>query len=852
VLAGFFTWLLVLLAVAAFEQTPLETILRSLHGAAIRPDSSEVTAAVLVAAGPVLAGIAVALLVAFFLHLLRTLLYARAVHAHSRQYLARHGILQRYGVAPGVVRFTSEGEPAIAGSEPLGVVAEAHPRLLLLGERGAGKTVALYELAYEMTRRRWWLASVPGRRPLPVLLTLPGLPAPATHGRHDTSLADAVAAQVARFSSSRFAHRSMAALRAGKLILLCDQLDAVGVGQRNNLCAELVALSSPGKAPVRMVIACDVQAYTRAPQTFAPLRGFQRVVMAEVTEGEAEAALRRATRTASKGKTGGLALMEHRLDTSRTNPAMLAALLEMVAAGWPLPYGRGPLLIEYIALLCERAAKQEPTVDGGRLGVLLSRLAGSLSDAGARGIALKDTSRNADGGGAAVGSWLAGHEPISVNEHRSAVLNPYPPAETESLCRAAVRAGILDVRSDGKALEFAHRLLEDGFAAWWLQQDDDGLGRIQAGLLRPRWTLPVVLWSDSAKDAADVAKRLLRLADTPDSTAARAGLTGSASVYPAVLALALAAAIESFANKLAQPADTPKLTTRTRDLAQQHLRDLLDRAAIYGAESDQQARLARALQQVEEAVGRELAASIGYLTKQPELNRLLRAQLLGMLGILASPSSLTALAGFLREMDPVLRQATDQAFRHAGGAALDPLQTALAGGGETVRTRAGEVLAGLGEIAVDNALAGLASTVAGERAASARALGLLHASQAADALIARLGDTESAVRVAAARALGEIGTRQAGEALTKAAHSGDTALRAAAARALGIHRDAKSVPILLELLGDADAEVRTAAADALGKQGDDRAVEPLRARRDDPDPWVQHAAVAALRRLGRG
>jgi HEAT repeat protein len=845
VLSGFLGWLLALAAAIALERVPLEEALRRLRGG-MPPETSELVTLALVLAPPILAGVAVALLLAVLRRVLSTVIYARAMHIYTRRYLDRHGVLRRYGLEPGVVRFTSEGEPASDTGEPLVRVVEAHPRLLLLGAPGAGKTMALYTLAYEMSRRRWWLACALGRRPLPVLVALPGYASAASEGRAGEARLKYLAAQVSRFSTGGFARRSMADVRAGRLILLCDQMDIVPLTARNDVCAELASLGTPGPTRARMVIACDVQTYTRASQTFAPLRSFQRVVLADMAPVDARASVRQAGIAASKGKTGGLSIEGHRLDTALANPALLAAVLDLLAAGWQPPYGRGPLLIEYLALLCERAAKHEADVDAGRLGVFLGELAGSLREAGARTVVLTGTGNL----GGAISEWLAAHEPITVNDHRSSTLTAYPLAESEKLSRAAISAGLLDVRSDEGALQFAHRVLEDGFAAWWLQHDDDGLSRIQPALLRPRWAFPVVLWSDSAKDPADVAKRLIRLSDTPDSTAARAGLMSSAGVFPATLALAIAAATEGFANALAKPADTPKLATRTRDLAQQHLRDLLDRAAIYAANTDQQARLARALQEVEESSGPELAASIAYLAGEAELNRLLRAQLIGLLGTLSSPQALTALARFLGEMDPVLRLATDQAFRQAGAAALGPLQSALATGGEMVSARAGEVLAGLGEMAVDNAISGLASEAAPERAASARALGQPRAAQAVEALITRLGDADSVVRIAAVRALGEIGGSQAIEALLKVAQSPDAALRAAVADALGAQRDTQSVPRLIELLSDPEAEVRTASANSLGKLGDVRAIQPLRERRDDPDPWAQHAVIAALRRLG--
>ncbi|HUY79598.1 MAG TPA: HEAT repeat domain-containing protein, partial [Ktedonobacterales bacterium] len=284
-----------------------------------------------------------------------------------------------------------------------------------------------------------------------------------------------------------------------------------------------------------------------------------------------------------------------------------------------------------------------------------------------------------------------------------------------------------------------------------------------------------------------------------------------------------------------------------------------DQALIYCAAPDAQARLARALQGVEYDAGPELVAYIIRLIRLAPLDRLLRAQLITLLGLLSSETALAALMDLLAETDPTLRQAVNQSMAYAGAAALAPLQLRLRDRRELIRTRAAEALTYISETTPDTADAALAAARMGlnsadprQRAAAAATLGSLRASEALDALIASLGDGERAVRVAAARALGQIGGQRARAALRKHGVHTDAALRIAVAQALGNSPDPLSTPILLQLLEDSEPRVRAAAAMALGTLGDERAVGPLREHVADADPWAQNAAISALRRLGRG
>jgi len=129
-------------------------------------------------------------------------------------------------------------------------------------------------------------------------------------------------------------------------------------------------------------------------------------------------------------------------------------------------------------------------------------------------------------------------------------------------------------------------------------------------------------------------------------------------------------------------------------------------------------------------------------------------------------------------------------------------------------------------------------------------LGRERDARSVEPLIARLKGQNSDVQQAAARALGEIGDARAVEPLIARLEDQDSDVRRAAAGALGQIGDARAVEPLIAGLDHQDSDVRRAAASALGQIGDARAVEPLLARLDHQDSAVRRAAADALGQIG--
>lgn len=838
--------LLTFLCVAFLERSTVEPVLRRLAAAPGQLSSANVVVLAQLLVVPVLCAVTAYIVAAQVIHLLRLTIYRRALHRHSGGWLHTYAPLWAAGIRLTGARYSATGKSARGREEPLDSLATGERSILLLGVEGAGKTETLHVLAYELTRRRALIPLYLRRLPLPILvhsatLTDDALDSQAGFIQH-------LQRQARLFGTKGLAARLPRMLRRGRVVLLCDGLDELAAPNRKRMGEIVARLLAALTGHTTIIMTCGLRTYEEEPRSLAPLETLDQVLADDVKTDTAIEALRR--RPASSGTRRPQAselqsaLDEYHLSAGVRSPATLAALMCIPVGtdGWP--HGRGELYREYARALCAT----DDVATANRHALILGALAVSLRRASIRTLWIP-ASRSL---GRVVVDWLDEALPLTPTELRSEPLLIASPEEAERACQLALTRGVLLRTADGAGLAFANTMLEAAFAAWWLDLMDDGLGRVNAELLQPQWTVPVVLWVGAQRAPADLASRLYRLIDTPESVAARAGLPAREAARVGTLALTLAAACEGLAGMLARVLATPAEAHQAFDVAQQHLRDLLDEAQRLIQDPDDEGRLGIALADVERRSGPEFVASILFLMRLPQLNRLARAQLVVLLGLIASPVAIDRLVELLDEPDAVLRQAVNQAVVLAGAACVEPLQAALRDPRERVRSRAEETLALLGDGAIDAALQGLASANAMQRASSARMLGTLRSVRATDALVRHLDDGESVVRVATARALGQIASAQALVALEQHSASPDAVLRAAVAQALGAGHDPESLPALLRLLGDTDGAVRAAAANALGVLGDERAVVPLQERRDDPDLWAQNAVVFALKRLGKG
>jgi hypothetical protein len=857
-------------------------------GAAVRallahPDvlTADQTRVLLEAGGiPLSCALASYLLASVAVRLVRITLYLRRLHRHVAQRLTAAPLYMR-GLLPRVQ------PPGQVESSPALRLLTVRGPVLLVGEAGAGKTTALLHLAYELSRRRAVVRVFFGRQPLPVLAPLTGYEAylhPVSSSGADgapRSPLPYLATQMARFGSPGLAARAPRLLRRGRILLLCDDLSHLPASNITAMRDELGALGPKRARRMEttrrafLIVTCAAGAAEELGRggpwqrwRLAPLTAHETLRVAHNVRPSIHPSLPGSVPRVTMSQLRQ-DLQRHRLDRALAIPAVLTAYMAARDAGRPLPYGRAELLQEAIEALCERAVKPlgtqrvgrvaqsvgEPTIPAARLLEVLGALASALGLADAYGVPLAPETQP----GQALAAWLAEHKPhLPMQRRRSAPLT-LPQDVAEACCRVALDAGILVVSSDGATLGFAHSLLEASFAASWMgaqDANDDGVAPLEVSILRPRFALPVILWVGAAAEPGQIATRMLSLSGTRKTLAMRAGLARAQAIKPTALALALASGVEGMAATLTRltletPADTAAAATHELPL-----RQVLDAVLAYLGQTPDPA-LTAAIRAIEAVAGDELAANIAYLAGRSALSRLARAELLSLLGLLASPQALAALVAHLAERDPTVRAGVNRGFALSGSAGVAALQRQLASDDEWMRTRARESLDSIdsaslsdNDTALHQAIRALGAHDPEQRAAAAETLGALHARAAVEPLIARLGDGDTRVRIAALTALGRLADPSALPALRQRLGHPDAEFRAALAEALGHYRDPDLIADLATLLTDSDSRVRTAAATALGLVGDDRALAALLDRRADPDPRTQSAVASALRRLG--
>lgn len=823
-------------------------------------------------AWPALCGALAALTMMRLIWVIRVTRYMRFLRIFCTQRLRRDAPLVALGIYPAIQDATEPQErgrgPRLAADQ----LAQT-PQALLLGAPGAGKTTALYAYCRSLASRSVASRVVfgVGRERLPVLISLPGLALALPIDNH--SPVPYIAMLLARMGTDGLAARADHLLRKGRLTLLCDDYDKLNDDERDTVNRAIALLRTPKYAATSMVIACETTAHAAIVDDLGPVAQFQQTPLLPIplTLMSRMLSKRRGARTGRRRERRGEKLSPDAfirelharpLSLSLGAAALAAALTETMAAGESMAWGRAELLNAYLNLSGSTAPERDLQTAGvGRESssdqqpaLVWAALAASLQEARSGFLPLDPALTLADN----VQEWLTSHPAPLPTDFALSRMPELSRDRIERDIQSGIRTGMLRRSLDGFTLSFSHSLALAAAAAWWLDNCDDGLGRLNSQLLRPHWALPVALWTGAQANPTDLAQRIFRFAMSPSSIAPRAGLMDSQNVYPRALALAIASVVEGAAPQLSRIIAANDTNDPSFNLLQQGLRDLLDHCAIYGADASQRARLTRALDSVQQEVGDIFVAYLGRLARVASLDRLLRAQLATVLGLTATREAVEELMALHKQTDPIMRQAVEQALVYAGSSAIPALQTAARNGDAQARRRAEETLrlltsrlTGGTENAAERAMEGLNSPDAAQRRVSVATLSAIGASGALNDLIARLDDTNGEVRLAAAAALGQLGGKRALLALRQRAKSDDANLRLAVAQALGLDPAPASTPTLLRLLKDRDARVRAAAASALGLVADKRAVGPLREASEDVDPWVRHAAQSAVRRYTR-
>lgn len=818
--------------------------------------------------GPALCALVAAFVVWRVIWVIRVTRYMRFVRDYCRDRLRRDAPLIALGIHPTTTLLDSASERP-AEPVPTSALLRAHPRALLLGVSGAGKTTALLDVAHSMCDRSFLSRTLFGvrREALPMLISAPGAMRSIARAGSDANLAPYIAELLARLGTSGLGARAESLLRAGRVALLVDDYDKLDDDERDAFNTALQLVMSASRSG-QLIVACETSAYASIVDDLGPLSSVTRLAVAPIPLDDLTRALRKRQGKSQrvrekKGVAQGplMSDMQDRpLGISLANAAIAAALSETVASGERIAWGRATLLRAYIKLASASAVVRdlasgddEDTADIELQPALVwAALAASLQEGRYAYLPL-DPTRTA---GECVLDWLEYNPPPGPTDFALSIAPDLPLQRIERDIQAGLRTGILRRSLDGLTLGFAHTFVQLSAAAWWLDMRDDGLGRLNSQLLRPHWAAPVVFWAGAHETPSDLAQRVFRFANSPSSIAPRAGMSDSQDVYPQALALSLAAVLEGGEAQIAHMIARQETATPAFMLRQQDIRDLLDAAVVYGADPQRRQRMTRALERIQQEVGREFISGIGWLAREADVDRLLRAQLCLALGLAATPEAIDELMSLLTQSDPTMRQAVDQALLYAGSHAIPALHAEARGANPAIRRRAEEALrlltaSATGDAAGGTALASLNSPDASQRRVAVATLSAIGASGALNELIARLDDVNGEVRLAAAHALGQLGGKRSLLALRKRATSTDANLRLAVAQALGVDPAPGSTPTLLRLLKDRDARVRAAAATSLGAIADKRAVGPLREASEDADPWVRHAAQSAVKRYTR-
>lgn len=149
---------------------------------------------------------------------------------------------------------------------------------------------------------------------------------------------------------------------------------------------------------------------------------------------------------------------------------------------------------------------------------------------------------------------------------------------------------------------------------------------------------------------------------------------------------------------------------------------------------------------------------------------------------------------------------------------------------------------------VDRELAGLTHRRAWRRATAAFTLGDMASDRAVPALLGALDDTDRSVRAAAARSLGRLGASESVAPLLRALVVREVPYVTAAHALLAI--GAVALPSLVGLTADPDAAVRAHAIELIGWLGDASEGPLLSKHLRDPSAEVRAKAAGALGRLG--
>ncbi|HKC47590.1 MAG TPA: HEAT repeat domain-containing protein [Gemmatimonadales bacterium] len=220
------------------------------------------------------------------------------------------------------------------------------------------------------------------------------------------------------------------------------------------------------------------------------------------------------------------------------------------------------------------------------------------------------------------------------------------------------------------------------------------------------------------------------------------------------------------------------------------------------------------------------------------------------LGRMMSRRPLPELVQLMRDPVPEVRIRAAKALGAIGGLeAVESLLGALKDTNRWSALRIADILATLGEAAVDPLLREVPKLPAMARVPAIDILGRLRSPKAVRLLEDLLNDSHDNARARAAHSLGVIGDPRAAPKLVLALKDSEWPVRAMAAKALGMLPGTTGVPELKTALGDREWWVRSNAALALGSKGE-KGYQALAGLLDSPDAYAAQRAASMLQEAG--
>ncbi|HLI06885.1 MAG TPA: HEAT repeat domain-containing protein [Ktedonobacteraceae bacterium] len=420
-------------------------------------------------------------------------------------------------------------QPSQLQPAPVHDLFQQDTSVLLIGEAGMGKTMALREFLYEAAHNR--RGKVRGRERLPLYVPLQHYALYLkARLRIDPETGQLLSPPVTlldflRESNlpglSRLAPFLQRLSGQGRLLLLCDGLDEVDPDFRPLIVDELV--EEIRQSDNRVVLACRKSAF-QAQEALVQLVQDSRVEWLELQPLDQEqvrsfvesAALNAAhpwQHTAGQVMQG---IISSRLRTLSTNPMMLSCLVEVVDKVGVRQMRqldtRGALLRAFITQIIEQQRatwrQQLPATQSiidflGRL-AYVARLSGSLS-----AIQLPLAGEAAD----ALQTWLDEHPaPYPFRTNAAEQTLSFVNDDVSLLLQFAQEAGLLILAADG-VLSFSHELLAEYCIAEYfalIAQAQGGQYLLREDVLADveRWCGPIALWAGLVSDPLALAGRL--------------------------------------------------------------------------------------------------------------------------------------------------------------------------------------------------------------------------------------------------------------------------------------------------------------------------------------------------------